>query len=248
MEKFLDSSESEIVFASSRSQKSQAIRRAVLAQRLRKLAPKIYTTNSQDSPERIIKRNQYLILGQLFSGAILSHRTALEGGPTRDGLIILTYKYTKKILLPGLTIRLLEGAPPQAGDMPFMGNLFIASRERALLENLQSARGQFSKTLSRAEIKIFLDKICRIQGEAVLNAIRDNARELAPKLKLEKEFKRLDQLISAILNTRTDYLLRSEPAKARAQGKPYDLPRIELLAVLTSKLAHAVLPLIPNKN
>lgn len=248
MEKFLGSQEGEIVFASSESKKSQAIRRAVLAQRLRKLAPKIYTTNCQDSPERIIKRNQYLILGRLFSGAILSHRTALEGGPTKDGLIILTYKYTKKILLPGLTIRLLEGASPQEGDMPFMGNLFIASRERALLENLQSARGQFPKTLSLAEIEIFLDKICKIQGETVLNAIRDKARELAPKLKLEKEFKQLDQLIGAILNTRTDYLLQSMPAKARAQGKPYDVSRIELLAILTSKLMHAVLSSIPDKN
>jgi len=248
MEKFLDSNESEIVFASSESKKSQAIRRAVLAKRLRKLAPKIYTTNFQDSPERIIKRNQYLILGQLFSGAILSHRTALEGGPTRDGFIVLTYKYTKKMRLPGLTIRLLDGAPPQEGDMPFMGNLFIASRERALLENLQPARGQFSKTLSRAEIEVFLDKICRIQGEDALNTIRDKARALSPTLKLEKELKQLDQLIGAILNTRTDCLLQSMPAKARAQGKPYDVSRIELLAILASKLTHAVLPVTPNKN
>ena len=120
MEKNLISSVSEIVFSASDSAESQAIHRAVLDRRLRKLAPKIYTPNFSDSPESIIRRNLYLILGKLFEGAILSHRTALEGGPTQEGLIILSYKYTKKVTLPGLTIKLLAGVAPQEGDSPFI--------------------------------------------------------------------------------------------------------------------------------
>jgi len=248
MENILSSEWGEIVFGSSNSAESQAIRRAVLGHRLRKLAPRVYTTNFEDTPESIVRRNQYLILGKLFEGAILSHRTALEGGPTREGLIILTYKYTKKITLPGLTIRLLEGAPVQEGDTPFMGKLFIASRERALLENLQPARSQFAKSLPRIVIETHLDKICRIHGPAALNQIRDRARQLAPKLRLEAEYKLLDQLIGSLLNTRSGRGLQSKSAKARAQGKPYDVPRVELFANLVTKLTHAILPLVAEKN
>jgi hypothetical protein len=40
---------------------------------------------------------------------VVSHRSALEGGVSRDNTIFLTYKYTKRVALPGITIRLLQG-------------------------------------------------------------------------------------------------------------------------------------------
>src|SRR5579872_498331 len=129
----------EIIFGSSDSKQSQAIRRAVAKGILKKMAPRLYTSNLIDEPASIIKRNLYHILATYFPGAILSHRTALEGGPV-DGTIHLTYKYTKKLNLPGLTIRLIKGSAALPGDNEFMGTLFLASRERALLENLQFAR------------------------------------------------------------------------------------------------------------
>lgn len=233
----------EIVFSSSDSAKSQAIRRAVQSQQLRKLAPRIYTTNLSDAPATIIKRNQYHILGELFPGAILSHRTALEGGPTKEGVIFLSYKYTKKITLPGLTARLLAAPPTQTGDTIFMGKLYIASRARALLENLQPARGVIAKCLNQADVEGYLDKICVIHGSEELNTIRDQARQLAPKLKLTKEFKKLDRLVGAILQTRSNEILASPSAKARALGKPYDVARIALFADLATKLTHAILPI-----
>ena len=235
----------EIVFGTSNSAKSQAIRRAIQANKLRKLAPRLYTTNLLNTPESIVKRNLYLILGELFPGAILSHRTALEGGPTQDGLIILSYKYTKKMSLPGLTIRLVEGPSAQTGDTPFMGKLFIASRARTVLENLESTRGATAKSLSRIDIETHLDKICRIHGTDALNQLRDEARQLAPKLNLKKEFQLLDGIVGALLNTKSAGELQSESAKARAQGKAYDAPRVELLAEMVAQLAHGVFPIVP---
>src|SRR3990167_2319220 len=246
MTKFLKLQEDEIIFGSSDSAESQAIHQAVKRGKLRKLAPRIYSSNLTDAKEQIIRRNQYRILGKLFEGAILSHRTALEGGPTPEGLIVLTYHYTKKITLPGLTIRLLAGAPPQVGDTPFMEKLFIASRERALLENLQPSRGPFTKSLPRKTIEAQLDKICRIKGVEALQQLRDKARQLAPHLKLDNEFKMLDQMIGALLNTRSEYRLTSETAIARAAGKPFDAPRLELFATLATRLISSVLPSLPS--
>ena len=177
----------------------------------------------------------------------MSHRTAFEGGSAREGFIVLTYKYTKKIILPGLIIRLLAGTGAQTGDTPFMGKLFIASRARALLENLQPSRGRLAKSLPRVTLEEHLDKICRIHGTEELNHIRDEARQLAPKLNLEEEFKLLDKLIGAIFNTQSMHL-QSRSAKARAQGRPYDTVRIELFAELVTKLTHAVLPTRLDNN
>ena len=47
----------EIVFASSDPDVSHQISRLVKQNRLRKIAPRLYTTNFIDSPETIVKRN-----------------------------------------------------------------------------------------------------------------------------------------------------------------------------------------------
>ena len=232
----------EVVLGSSDSARSRTIRREVQAGKLVKLAPRIYTSNLEDTAENIISRNLYFILNELFPGAILSYRTAIEGGPSSDGLIILTYKYTKKINLPGITVRLIEGAGPLEGDTSFMGNLYIASRARAVLENLQVARGKNSKSISRDQLEEHLDKICRIHGTEELNILRDQARKLAPKLKMKKEYQMLDKIVGTLLSTRNDVVLKSPVSKARSQGRPYDPTRIELFATLMNKLKVDVLP------
>ena len=237
----------EVVFGSSDSAISQAIRRAVKAKQLRKLVSRVYTSSLNDAPENIIRRNLYLILGGLFPGAILSHRTALEGGPSPEGLIILSYLYDKKIQWPGITIRLIKAMPAQINDTAFMGKLYIASRARALLENCESTRGHNMKSLSRGALETYLDKICRIHGVKELNKLRDEAHHLAPQLHLESEYHELDQLIGAILNTQPTDRLISPNAIARSQGKAYDAPRIELFAKLVAQLAHVILPKVFEK-
>lgn len=122
----------EVVFGSSESTRSQAIRRALLSGQLRKIAPRIYTSNLTDPLSTIVSRNCYEILGELYPEGVISHRSALLGGVSK-GVIFVTYKYTKKITLPGLTIYLLKGLGPQPGDMSFMGKLYISSPGRAYL-------------------------------------------------------------------------------------------------------------------
>ena len=236
----------EIVFGSADTRVSTAISREVRAGRLRRIAPKLYTTNLADPPESIVRRHLYRILARYYPGAVVSHRSALEGGVARDDTIFLTYKYTKRATLPGITIRLLKGKGPAEGDNPFMEGLHLASRARALLENLQPARARSGapKSWSREEIEEYLDEIARVHGEAELNRLRDSARRIARSLKLTDEFKALDSLIGAILGTRAARLT-TDVAYARAARAPYDAHRLERFMTLFAALRRAVLPLRP---
>jgi hypothetical protein len=70
---------SEIVFSSKDNTKSKQISQQLKTGLLRKIAPKIYTTQLEEAASKIIYRNRYQIASHLFPGAIISHRTAFEG-------------------------------------------------------------------------------------------------------------------------------------------------------------------------
>jgi len=239
----------EIVFGSSDPQTSRTITRQVKRGTLRKLMGRVYTPNLTDTPEAIIRRNIYIILGHLYRGAVISHRSALEGGLTDNNTLFLTYKYTRKTLLPGITLRFLAGPGPTEDDAPFMEGLYIASRTRALLENMQPGRtraGSLSKSWDQADIERHLDELCRIHGEQTLNKIRDQAKQLAKPLGMRNEYQKLDTLIGAILGTREKNRLVSVAGRARAVGVPYDAHRLELFHALYAALKQTVHPLRPQ--
>ena len=218
--------------------------------RIRKVVPKIYTSNLNESDETIVRRNLFLILGRLFPNAVVSHRSAFEMKPTESGDFFLTYKYTKKVTLPGLVVHLLEGASGQPEDTPFVNGLFIACPERAFLENLQTAyqKRENSKCLSQSVIEDRLEKVIRINGEAAINALRDKARMIADRLSMNDEYARLDSIIGALLSTRDSKILTSPLATARVFGEPYDPHRYELFQTLFSALNAEVFASIPENN
>src|SRR5690606_38680651 len=121
----------EIIYGSSDSTVSKRISKWVQEGIVRKIAARIYTSNLEDTPEDIIGRNIFPILGHLYPGTVLSHRSAFEFAPTASGQLFITSKYTKKVKLPGVTLRFLEGSPPIEGDTPFSGELMVSQRERA---------------------------------------------------------------------------------------------------------------------
>lgn len=205
---------------------------------VRKLAPRIYTSNLEDSPEDIIRRNIFPILGNLYPDAVLSHRSAFEFAPTSTGQLFVTYKYTKKIKFPGITVRLMEGNPAIEGDVPFSGELMVSQRERAFLENLQVSRqtGPDSKTLTFPQIEAKLEKIIRVNGTEELNKVRDRARVISKELGMETEFDKLNKIISALLSSRPVEELKSKIAIARSTGNPYDPARIQLFELLFREL------------
>ena len=228
----------EIIFATSDTALNRQLSKLEKEGQIKKIAPRIYTSNFNESEEVIIRRNIFTILGKLYPGAVLSHRSALEFKPTAANQIFVTYTYTKKIELPGITIRFMEGSPAIEGDNPFAGELFVAQQERAFLENMQTSRqvGPTSKTLTLPEIENKLEQIVQVKGEEGLNQFRDKAREIAEKLEMQSEFEKLNKLISALLTTKPSKILTSPIAVARALGNPYDKHRIELFEKLFIEL------------
>ncbi len=240
----------EIVFGSSDSRISKKISQLEKEGKLRKLAPRLYTGNLEDEAEKIIRRNLFSVLGHLYPGAILSHRSALELMPTSTGQIFLTYKYTKKVKLPGLTIRFLEGSGAIEGDNQIANVLYASQKERALLENFQPSRkpGPDSKTLTIPEIEERLEQIIRVNGEATLNKTRDKAKNISEMLDMPEEFKKLNTIISALLVTHPSKVLKSPVATARAFGIPYDPSRYELFTELYQELNQFEFRMIADQN
>jgi hypothetical protein len=250
MEKILPIHLQEIIFGSPNSSISQQISKLVKERKIRKIASRIYTSNFEDSAEDIIKRNLLVILGNLYKGAVLSHRSAFEFQPTKSGQIFLTYSYTKKVALPGVTIQFLEGNKPINGDNIISGKLYVSQKERAFLENLQITKkiGSASKCLSLPEIEEKLEQIIRIHGEDEINKFRDAAREVSIKLNMPNEFEKLNKMISALLSTSTSKILTSPIALARAFGAPYDQTRVQLFEKLFKVLQNKEFKNRPEKN
>lgn len=240
----------EIIFSTSDKKESAKLSAYLKEGLIRKIAPRIYTSNLDEEPEKIIRRNWYKIIAHLYPDALLSHRSALEFKPTPEGHIFLTYSYTKNINIPGLTIHFLEGEIRIEGDNRFFDDLYASQEARAFLENMQSSRlkGEESKTLPQDILEERLEAMIRAKGEEGINALRDRAREIAPELSMEKEFKKLNQLISDILATGSPKNLKSSAAIARTLGEPIDPDRIQLFESLYETLAGEIFPEYKEPN
>lgn len=229
------------VFVSTR-EITRAVSAAVRNGHARKLAPRLYTSNMTDAPETIIRRNLWRVISLLGPGSVISHRTALEMKPAEDGSVFLTAGYDRRVDLPGLRLRLVEGPGPLEGDTPLF-DLHIASRARSLLEVLKPSRarnGAVARGVPRPQVEELLERELVAGGEDRLNAFRDQARALAPSLDAEEELETLDGIIGALLGTRKTAL--SAPAAiARAAGEPYDPDRLDRFQALMAALrAHPV--------
>jgi len=83
----------EIVYGSPDSTISRHISKLEKEGTLRKIASRLYTSNLEDSPEDIIRRNIFPILDNQYHGAIVRHRSAFEFKPTTSGQLFVTYTY-----------------------------------------------------------------------------------------------------------------------------------------------------------
>lgn len=213
--------------------------------RLRKLGSRVYTTNLKEPAEALTRRHAWLIVKELFAGSVIVDRTALEHRPSSDGSIFVVSTKKRSVHLPGLSIYPRKGHGPLKEDTPFMQKLYLSCPARAYLENLCQRRlrkGQVLRVLSRKEIEEKLELLLQGAGAQALQTLRDEAKQIAKVLKLDKEFKILDGLIGTFLGTRTSQFV-SLAAKARAQGFPYDPKRLDLFQKLYESLGALSTPL-----
>lgn len=237
MDKSLDLNK-EIVFGNSDTDVSHQIGKMLKQGKLRKIAPRIYTTNLLDSPENIVRRNILSILMWRFPGTIISHRSASEMRLSSAGHFFLTGKYSRKVTdMPGVVITVLQGPAPDENDMKY-GEMFIAGEFRWMLENMQSSRkpSDESKVLQVGVLERKLENVLVTGGETTLNEYRDTLRLTAERLGMMKEFEKLNLLISALLSTHSAETLTTSSAKATAMGMPYDDKRLRLFETLYDAL------------
>lgn len=222
---------------------AKTISREVKRGALRKLGSRLYTRNLSDEASAVVRRNLWPIVAGLVPGALIADRTALENRPAPDGSVFVIAARARDLVLPGLMIRPRRGPPALPGDAPFLAGLRLSSTARAYLENMRPSRARkgVARTMPRAEIERRLETELQARGEAGLNRIRDDAREIAEVLGLHEEFRALDRLIGALLGTRADDVSAAS-AVARAAGRPYDERRVALLASLHAHLRSVSAP------
>jgi prophage maintenance system killer protein len=223
---------------------SDAVRYAVRTGKARQLGPRLYTKNLTSAPEEVCLRNWHEIAAGYFPGAVIVGRTAMDFKPAEEGSVFLVAETTRDVQLPGLRLRPRHGPGPLESDTTFFGHdIYMSSRPRAFLENVQPSRargGAARRTLSRKQLEEALEQYGR-NDPASLNRLRDDARKIAPQLGLVEEFAVLDALIGTLLGTQ-DVKLSSARAKATASGVPFDPVRIERFERLATELLSTGLP------
>lgn len=203
---------------------------------LQRIAPGVVTPLAAENWPALIARERIRLLAALYPKAVIGPRSAFQGGGPVDGVMYLTYSYTKRVELPGLIVQLLNGHGPALGDAPMMGReLYFPSMPRVLLENLTVSRGKVRKSVGRAAVEQRLIESCEARGEEALNKLRDQAHALAPMLGLERELHILDTLIGGILGTRAAQM-STATSKALAAPIHYDANRIALFEKLAEAL------------
>ena len=204
----------------------------------------VHSSNLHADQADVVRRNWATILSYLAPGVVLSHRSAFDAMPKDGTLYISRAAGRGDFELPGLFIKgtakesrgaLLGAQRPGAADVPYR-DFYIASQPRAYLENLTADKRLAARQLPREEIEARLERLVTLRGPAAINSLRADAREVAERLRLEAEFKLLEEIVGAILGTRPARLLTSEQALARAKGLPYDAERLALFEKVAAQL------------
>jgi hypothetical protein len=223
-----------LIFAGS-AHDAKLLSKRFLQGKLRRVYHGIYTDDLEAPASQLIQKEWMTVVTHMVSKGILSFRTAIDLKPmTFDQgtlIVFVTSSYTKTIELPGLIIKVVKGNSSDHLDQ-VLPSLARSNEPRMLLENMSTIRNKTFyriKTVGPEEVERYLARVMRGRGEVALNQIRDDAKKIASDLKLNKEFKTLNRIISALLSTHPEGdALKTSYAKAMAKKEPYDEERIRL--------------------
>lgn len=215
--------------------------RLASAGRLLKLYQGVYTSHVDSPPDVVVLRHWASIVGHLLPGGVLSYRSGYDAKPVDGHLYVTRGKRARILALPGLTIKITPGPGAVDGDVPYKG-LFLAGQARRLLENMAVGRGVGERVLARGVLETELEKILSVRGVKRFIQLRDTCLTLAEQLGREKEFKRLEGMMRALLEAHEGNKPRGKQALARAAGVSCDPDRLTLFDALFSRLRTEVLP------
>jgi len=114
----------------------------------------VYSDEVRKDPEQIVRENWLPIVAALMPGAVITGRSAFTGQPA-DGYLFVSHARERPLILPGLTVVARKGLPAQSGDTELAQGVYLASDERALIDNTVPTRRRGavpSATLARDEL------------------------------------------------------------------------------------------------
>ncbi len=205
---------------------------------LRRIYRGIYTENLQDPLPEIVLKHWIPIVSHIVPNGIISYRTAVELKPVAfddQFIVFITSTYSKIVNLPGLVVNVVKG-DTQSHIEQVLPEIARSNPARMLLENLSSIRSSALKnvkTIGVEGVENFLAKELRLRNEKSLNQMRDEAKQIADELGYRSNYKKLNQIISALLSTHPDGgYLSSDYAKAIAKKEPFDPCRLKIFEAL----------------
>lgn len=203
---------------------------------LKRIAPGVLTSLDQDAWPALISRERLRVLAGLFPGAVIGPANAFVGGVPIDGVMYLDYRYNRTVNLPGLEVRLSRSFGATFGDNPMMGkDIYFPSEARILLGNLTVSRRKPSRSAGKTDVEHRLIAICEARGEQALGRLRDQARHVAVNLRLDHEFRVLNDLIGGVLGTKQTEM-STKMGKGLSALVPYDAARLALFEDLAATL------------
>lgn len=238
------------LFFSRTPAEAKRLSRLSLNGELYRLRQGVYTDAPFDKVKDLLLEKWGEVVAHFYPEAIVSHRTARELKPI-DGHVFITANVKKRAKLaitPALQVVITPG-DTETAQYRFNTLLRCSNTARMLLENLVQTRStaKVSKALGKEWVE---ERLCQelslINGEERINALRDEARAIAPKVGLKKEFEVFNRIIGAILATQEAKGALSSPiALATAKGEPYDKARAERFEALARYLDQCNLTALP---
>lgn len=216
--------------------------RAIAAGRIRRLAPRLYSSDLATEPAEIVIANRWPILGRLLPGAVIVDRSAARDGAVSGGRIFVAAETDRKsIQLPGMEVRIRPGAPldEPVPDPPWAGGLRVSSAARILVDNLEVSRGragQVSRTLSLAELEDWLTGKAISWGSERMARLRDQAMQLAEVLGHPDRAEQIDRLFARLSGDEPVRPSSGQLLLAFMGGRAWDERRLEMFNRLAQRL------------
>ena len=188
-----------------------------------------------DDVARRVSANWARVAGVIAPGGVISHASAMSGRPI-DGMVYVSHPTLgrRKVRLPGLTVEIVPGCGPLAGDVPMSNTgLHYAGHTRFLLENLGM---KLARKAGADAVERYLVMTLNASGEKALNRIRDEAAIIASALGLQGEAASLRELVAALLGTHKQGTLKTQEGILIAKGMPVDAERMMRFDALASHL------------
>jgi hypothetical protein len=233
--------------------------RATADGRVRRLGPGVYTADLHAEPADLVARNRWPIVARFMPDAVITDRSAAEGGmPVAGVLTVVSEQRTVDLVLPGLRVAPRTGPGPLPDDLRWASDLRLASDARTLVDNLalsRGRRGQVARTLSRAELEDWLVRMSQRRPEGWLLGLRARAINVCAELDLVARRAQVEEIIGAVAGTRSAPSGAGPLLAARRAGHEYDPDRVARFDELAAFLTHipkalgvpAALPVAPDE-